>query len=87
VTGGERGGRTCGGMTRRILEGSLGVPVEGLNEVAASEFMVLIDRCDEPDVGRSLGAILTSVFVVKRSASPFDCGSRETAAPNPKFVL
>ena len=68
----------CGGMTRRILDGSLGVPVEELNGAPASGFMVLIDCCDEPDVERSLGAILTSVFVVKRRASPFDCGSRET---------
>jgi hypothetical protein len=77
VAGGER---TCGGVTSRILDSSLGV-------------LVLIGCCDGPDVGRSLGAILTSVFVVKRSVSPFDCGSRETAgiqymeAPNLKFII
>jgi hypothetical protein len=40
----------------------------------------MIDVLDEPgpDVKRNLGAMLTSVFVVKRSAFPFDCGSRET---------
>ena len=66
-------------MTCRILDGSFGVPVEELNGAVASGFMVSIDCCGEQDVKRSLGAIFTSVFVVKRRALPFDRGSKETA--------
>jgi hypothetical protein len=32
VAGGEKGGRTRGGVTRRILDGGLGIPAEELNE-------------------------------------------------------
>jgi hypothetical protein len=43
-------GRMRYGTTRRILDGSLGIPAEEINETAASGFLVLIDCCDESEM-------------------------------------
>lgn len=73
TTGGS-GGRTCGGMTRRILGGNdVGVGA------GTPDSEVVVDGEEPfPVIERTFGATLTSVFVVKRSASPLDCGFRET---------
>jgi len=46
-------------------------------DVEAVSVLITVDE-PGPDVERNLGAMLTSVLVVNRSALPFDCGSRDT---------
>ena len=80
AAGGNARGRTCGGMTRRILDGYFALEVV---EFVGDEVVVVVDvwfllELIDLEVDRNLGAMFTSVFVVKRRAFPFDCGSRET---------
>ena len=75
-------GRTCKGMTRRILGANLevGVDVFSVALEVEVEAVILVFTFDQPgpDAERNFGAMLTSVLVVNKRASPFDCGSRET---------
>jgi len=62
------------------FELGVGVSVVVVGIEVGVALFVLLDLFEgrDLDVERNLGAMLTSVFVVKRIAFPFGCGSRET---------